>query len=44
MMGEFGEIVLASQKVIPAVAQRTDYRFQHPEIGPALAAIVSETS
>jgi uncharacterized protein (TIGR01777 family) len=44
MMGEFGEIVLASQKVLPAVAQRTRYRFQHPEIGPALASVVSETS
>jgi uncharacterized protein (TIGR01777 family) len=42
IMGEFGEIVLASQKVIPAVAQRTGYSFQHPEIGPALAAIVAE--
>jgi uncharacterized protein (TIGR01777 family) len=44
VMGEFGEIVLASQKVIPAVAQRTGYSFQHPQIGPALAAIVAEAS
>ena len=44
IMGQFGEIVLASQKVIPAVAQRTGYSFQHPEIGPALAAIVAEAT
>ena len=44
IMGEFGEIVLASQKVIPAAAQRTGYSFQHPQIGPALAAIVAEAS
>lgn len=43
MVGEFAEIILASQKVVPRVAQRTGYSFKFPDIGPALAAIVAES-
>jgi uncharacterized protein (TIGR01777 family) len=42
IVGEFGEIILASQKVMPRVAERTGYSFKFPEVGPALAAIVAE--
>jgi uncharacterized protein (TIGR01777 family) len=41
MVGEFAEIILASQKVAPKVAQRTGYTFKHPEIGPALSDITT---
>ncbi|HEX6240185.1 MAG TPA: TIGR01777 family oxidoreductase, partial [Polyangiales bacterium] len=38
--GEMSEIMLASQRAVPALALRSGYRFQYAELGPALEAIV----
>jgi hypothetical protein len=38
--GEMAGVLLASQRVVPAVAQRTGYRFQYPELADALREIV----
>ncbi|HEV3007370.1 MAG TPA: TIGR01777 family oxidoreductase, partial [Pirellulales bacterium] len=35
-VGQFAEVLLASQRVVPQVAQRTGYAFQYPELMPAL--------
>jgi uncharacterized protein (TIGR01777 family) len=39
-VGEFGQIILASQKVLPRAALASGYRFAHPDIAPALRSIV----
>ena len=39
--GEMAGVLLASQRVVPAVAQRTGYRFQYPELADALREIVA---
>lgn len=39
--GEFGEAILNSQKVIPEALQKTDYRWQYPDLIKALSAIVN---
>lgn len=36
LMGETADVVLASQRVVPKVAIDLGFRFQHPELGPAL--------
>jgi uncharacterized protein len=36
LFGEMAGMVLASQRVLPAVAKSAGYRFQYPEIQPAL--------
>ncbi len=41
VFGQFADVLFASQRVAPQVAQRTGFEFQHPMIGPALEAIVS---
>lgn len=41
-MGEMSELVLASQRVVPEVAQATDYHFQFPTLPNALADIVKK--
>ena len=38
-LGELSEVLLSSQRVVPEVATRTDYRFAYPELEGALAAI-----
>lgn len=40
--GEMAGVLLASQRVVPAVAQRTGYRFQYPELSPALGDVLGE--
>lgn len=35
-LGEFAHEALASQRVLPGVLTRAGYRFEHPELGPAL--------
>lgn len=40
LFGEFAKILFASQRVLPTVAERTGFKFQYPEIGPALEQIV----
>jgi uncharacterized protein (TIGR01777 family) len=42
MFGEMAEVIIASQRVVPAVALRADYRFQFPELRPALDQILGE--
>jgi uncharacterized protein (TIGR01777 family) len=39
-LGEFAEVLLGSQRVSPAVAERTGYVFQYPELAGALRAIL----
>lgn len=39
-VGEFAEVLLASQRVVPRVAERTGYAFQYPHLADALRAIL----
>src|SRR6185295_3523161 len=39
-LGEFADVLLGSQRVIPAVAERTGYVFKHPDLAGALRAIL----
>jgi uncharacterized protein (TIGR01777 family) len=41
LFGEFAKILFASQRVMPTVAERTGFKFQYPEIGPALEQIIN---
>lgn len=40
LMGEMSAVVLASQRVQPRVALATGYQFIHPQLRPALAALL----
>ena len=40
LMGDFGEVLLASQRVVPRVAEATGYGFKHPNLEEALRAIL----
>ena len=37
--GEMAGVLLSSQRVVPAMAQRTGYRFQYPRLADALREI-----
>ncbi len=39
-LGEFASVLLESQRAIPTVAIQSDFKFQHPELDGALAAIL----
>jgi len=39
-LGQFAEVLLASQRAVPQVALRTGYEFRFADLGPALAEIV----
>ena len=39
--GELGEMLVASQRVLPRVAERTGYVFKHANLDSALAAVVA---
>jgi hypothetical protein len=39
--GEMSEILMASQRVLPRVAERTGYAFKHTELAGALAAVIA---
>jgi NAD dependent epimerase/dehydratase family enzyme len=39
-VGEFAEVLLGSQRVVPRVAERTGYTFQHSDLAEALRSIV----
>jgi uncharacterized protein (TIGR01777 family) len=41
LMGEMADVILASQRVVPKAAIDLGYRFQHPELGPALRDLLS---
>jgi hypothetical protein len=40
VLGEFAEALLGGQRVVPAVAQRSGYLWRHPDLEPALRAIL----
>jgi uncharacterized protein len=40
LFGELAEVLLASQRVVPAAAEAAGFRFQYPQLGPALAALL----
>jgi uncharacterized protein (TIGR01777 family) len=40
LFGEMAEVILGGQRVLPAVAQATGYRFRFPEIDAALADLL----
>ena len=44
LFGEFAKVLFASQRVIPKVALETGFRFEFPEIGPALQQIIVATA
>ena len=39
LAGQFAEVLLASQRVVPQVALRTGFQFQYPDLKPALEAM-----
>jgi uncharacterized protein len=43
LFGEMAQVLLASQRVIPAVALRSGFEFRYPEIGAALRDCLSVT-
>jgi len=40
LLGEMSEVLTASQRVLPKVAEHTGYAFRHAELDHALAALV----
>lgn len=40
-LGEFAEVLLASQRVLPRIAEHTHYSFEHPQLEAALQAAVN---
>lgn len=43
-VGQFAEVLLASQRVVPQVALRSGYGFQFSDLGPALAHLIGTQS
>lgn len=44
LFGEMASVILASQRVIPKAAQSAGFRFQYPELKPALVRLLSKGS
>lgn len=44
ILGEFAEVLLGSQRVVPRVAERTGYVFRHADLASALQAILHESN
>jgi len=42
LFGEMSEVLLASQRAVPAAAQAAGFRFQFPELAPALKNLLAE--
>ena len=42
LFGEMAEVILGSQRVLPQAAQSAGYRFEYPELRPALVRLLSE--
>jgi hypothetical protein len=40
--GEMAEMLLASQRVEPVVAQKAGYRFLHPDLDEALRSVLNQ--
>jgi uncharacterized protein len=43
VFGEMSQVLTASQRVLPSVAERTGYKFKYPDLGPALQAVLAES-
>jgi len=41
LMGEMADVLFDSQRVIPAAALASGYEFRYPQLGPALADVLS---
>jgi uncharacterized protein (TIGR01777 family) len=41
VFGEMSDLLFESQRVLPGVAQRTGYRFEHPELEGAVRAVLA---
>jgi uncharacterized protein (TIGR01777 family) len=41
LYGEMAEVILASQRVLPSAALKLGFRFDHPQIGPALRDLLA---
>jgi uncharacterized protein (TIGR01777 family) len=44
LLGEMSEVLTASQRVVPKVAERTGYAFRHPDLDGALGALLGPAS
>jgi len=44
LLGDMAGTLLGSQRVLPEAAQAADYRFQFPELGPALRDVLKRTA
>jgi uncharacterized protein len=44
MFGEMSEMLLGGQRVLPRATEAAGYRFQYPELGPALRSILNYPS
>ena len=42
LFGEMAGVILGSQRALPRAAQSAGFRFQYPELGPALARLLSK--
>jgi uncharacterized protein (TIGR01777 family) len=40
LFGEMADVLLASQRVVPAAAEAAGFRFRFPHLAPALASVV----
>jgi len=41
LFGEMAEMLLGSQRALPAAAERAGYKFSYPDLGPALKNLLS---
>jgi hypothetical protein len=44
LLGEFADVLLGSQRVMPLAAERAGYTFKHPQLEPALRSIIEAES
>jgi len=42
LMGEMSDVLLAGQRIVPAVALASGYEFRHPSLAPALADLMKD--
>jgi NAD dependent epimerase/dehydratase family enzyme len=42
MIGEFAEVLLASQRVVPRVATGNGFQFRFPDLEPALKDVIGQ--
>jgi uncharacterized protein (TIGR01777 family) len=44
LLGQMSEVLTASARAVPKLAERTGYVFRHPDLGGALAALLGQTA